>query len=429
MTTTLIKNAHIVDPSQQLDAVADIALTDSKITAIKEIPEGFDADQIIDAKDKIIFPGLVDLSVHLREPGYEHKATIRSETTAAAKAGITSLCCMPGTSPVIDTSSVADFILRRSEQANQARVFPVAALTKELAGKQLTEMAALKKAGCVAVSNGGEPITDTRILRHCFEYAASFDLTVIIQAEDACLGGSGCMHEGPISLRLGLPGIPAQAETMEIYRCLKLIELTGVKAHFSKISAAQSLDLIATAKAKGLPVTADVAIHNLWLTEMDVSDFDSCYHVRPPLRTTLDRQLLQEAVRDGVIDAICSDHQPHEQDVKLLPFQESQPGISGLETLLPLTLRLVEQGTLTFSQAIEKLAYNPSNILNLPAGKLTVGSQADLCIYDPKATLRITPETIHSCGKNTPFMKWDFNGDVEQVFIAGNLVKNLPEDK
>ncbi len=417
MTTRLITNAHIVDPAQNLNKVADLAIEDDKILAVGTLPESFVPETIIDGTGKYLFPGLIDLAVNVTEKNMAQEAAV------AAQAGVTSMCCGPTISSVIDAVAEASLV-QKSRINDGAKIYPVGALSIGLEGEKMTPMVALKEAGCIAFSNGTGSIKDTRVRRRCFEYAASFDLLVLIQAADPWLAKDGCVHEGMISTRLGLPAIPAEAESMEIARCLQLIELTGVRAHFSKISAGRSLDLIAKAKAKGLPITADVAIHHLWLTDMDVVDFNSVYHVQPPLRSSRDRQLLREGLREGVIDAICSDHCPVGFDGKMLPFQDSVPGIAGIETLLPLSMRLVDEGLLSYSQLIEKLSTNPAKILDLPqGGQLSAEQPADLLLYDPNETLRLTEENIGSSGHNTPFMHWDFNGAVTMVMVDGSLKK------
>lgn len=415
MKTVLIKNAHIVDPAQGLNKVAHIAIEGQYIAAIENIPETFVPQKTIDAKGQWLFPGLIDLSVQLKEQRIAHEAAV------AAKSGVSALCCGPEIASVIDTVSVAQAVRQKANRPGAAKVYPIAAMTMALADEQMTPMMKLKDAGCVAVSYGASPIKDTRVLRRCFEYAASVDLLVMIQAEDPWLAHEGCVHEGEISTRLGLPAIPSEAETIEISRCLQLIELTGVRAHFSKLSSAKSIELIAQAKAKGLPVTADVAIHHLWLTDMDVIDFNSVYHVKPPLRSGRDRQLLREALAEGVIDSICSDHCPLGFDRKMLPFQGSAPGIAGIETLLPLGMRLVDEGLLDHSQLIEKLSTDPAKILGLPGGNLSPGQPADLLLYDPNQLFTLTPDTIKSYGHNTPFMHWEFSGAVCMSMVDGTM--------
>jgi dihydroorotase len=380
------------------------------------------ADECIDAYGRIVCPGLVDLRARLREPGQEHKATIASETRAAARGGITTLCCPPDTDPVVDTPAVAELIHRRAELQGMARVMVLGALTQGLNGTHLSEMEALKREGCVGVSNALRPVTNTLVLRRAFEYAATHDLTVFLHANDPWLSESGCVHEGIVSTLLGLPGIPHAAETVCLLRDLILIEQTGVRAHFCQLSTARAVSLIRQAREQGLPVSADVTAHHLHLTENDVLGFNSQCHVLPPLRTERDRLALREGIEEGTLSAVCSDHQPHDRDAKEAPFCATEPGISGLETLLPLTLRLVEEGILTLPQAIARLTLGPVKILGIEGASLTVGSRADICIFDPTRRWQLRAEGMLSQGRNTPFMGWDLKGQVTHTLLGGRIV-------
>lgn len=402
----------------------DVLVADGKILALATADAAFDSDQEIDAQGSWVIPGLVDLCARLREPGQEHKATIRSETRAAASTGITTLCCPPDTTPIIDTPAVAELIRNRAEQAGYANVLPIAALTQGLRNDQLSEMSALKEAGCPAVANVG-PIANTQIQRLAMEYAQTHELTVFINPIDEWLAKNGCAHEGKISTHLGLPGIPVAAETAAVARDLALIELIGVKAHFTRLSTARAVRMIARAQFDGLPVTADVCAHQLHLTEMDISNFDSRCHVIPPLRTQRDKDGLREGIRQNVIQAICSDHQPHEADAKLAPFCSTQPGISALETLLPLTLRLHEEDKLSILECIQRVTSGPADILGLKTGRLSVGSPADIAIIDPSHYWQLNDRTMISQGLNTPFTGWEFKGKVTHTFLNGNLVYTL----
>ncbi len=418
----LIKNGRVVDPANKLDAVTNIYIADGRIAAVGNSLAGFTADQEIDATHKLVCPGLVDLSARLREPGYEHKATIASETRAAALSGITTLACPPDTDPVIDTPAVIKLIRQRSERAGYSNVYCIGAASRDLEGELLSEMGALKEAGCVGISNAMIPIKNPLIMKRIMEYASTFDLTVFLFAEDPSLRNNGCMHEGAISTRLGLPGIPEAAETVAVARDLALIADTGVRAHFCRLSTAKAAQMIARAQYDGLPVTADVSAHQLYLTDMDVGEFDSQCHVRPPLRSQRDMQGLREAVRKGTISAICSDHQPHENDAKLHPFRETASGISALETLLPLTLRLVDECRISLSDAIARVTVQPARILGIDAGTLNVGSAADVIVVDPEHYWSLTKTTMLSRGRNTPFIGWELKGRVEQTLINGILV-------
>lgn len=420
-----IKKGRTIDPGYGVDQVQDLHLDAGRIVALGKAPAGFKAEREISAHGRIVCPGLVDLSARLREPGFKHKATIASETAAAAAAGITTLCCPPDTQPVVDTPAVAELIHQRAAQAGKARVLVLGALTKGLAGVELSEMAALKEAGCVGVSNALHPAGNALIMRRAMEYAATHGLTVFLHAEDAHLAAGGCAHEGAVSTRLGLPAIPESAETAAVARELILIEQTGVRAHFCHLSSARAAQMIARAQHDGLPVTADVSAHHLHLTDMDLGHFNSLCHVRPPLRARRDLEALRHALAQNTVSAVCSDHQPHEADAKLGPFSETEPGISALETLLPLTLRLAQEGVLSLQDALARLTIGPARILDIEAGTLSVGAPADICIFDPEQHWTLGAETLRSRGHNTPFLGWEFKGRVTHTLLAGEVVYEL----
>ncbi len=422
----LIKGGHVVDPANDIDKVQDLYVADGKILARGRKPQDFQADRVIDAAGLVVCPGLVDLRARLREPGQENKATIASETKAAAKGGVTTLCCPPDTDPVIDTPAVVELIHRRALEAGLAKVVPLGALTYRLRGEQLAEMSALKHAGCAGVSNALRPV-DPKILRRAMEYAASQGLTVYIHPEDPALSQNGCAHEGIVSVRLGLPGIPETAETVAVAQALQLIDLTGVNAHFCQLSSAAAARMVARAQYDGAPITVDVNAHQLFLTEMDLGFFNAQCHVRPPLRTQRDRDGLREALVNGTISAICSDHQPHDTDAKLAPFPATEPGISAIETLLPLTLRLVDEGLLTLSDAISRVTFFPANILEISAGTLDTGASADICIFHPHYSWRYEKHHIVSAGKNTPFLGWNFKGFVTHTLLDGKIVHEVDD--
>jgi len=421
-----IVNGRLIDPENGIDAERDLYIAHGTILAVGEAPPGFQADERIDAAGKVVCPGLVDLSARLREPGQEHKATIASETRAAASAGITSLCCPPDTDPVVDTPAVAELIRQRAEAAGFARVYPLGALTQALDGTRLSEMAALKAAHCVGVSNALTPLANTQVLRRAMEYAATFDLTVFLHAEDPWLRNDGCAHEGMVSTRLGLPGIPEAAETVAVARDLALIEHTGARAHFCRLSTGKALRMVARAQYDGLPVSADVSAHHLFLTEMDIGDFNSQCHILPPLRTLRDRDALRAGITGTTLAAICSDHQPHEPDAKLAPFSETASGISSLETLLPLTLRLVDEQLLTLSDALARLTCQPARILGIDGGTLGPGKPADVCIFDPDAYRFFSEKDMISRGRNTPFSGWELRGRVTHTLMGGMTVYKCP---
>jgi dihydroorotase len=420
----LIKNGHLIDPAQNLDTVSDLYIADGRIVGQGGKPDGFEVETSIDAKNQIVIPGLIDLSARLREPGQEHKGTIASETRAAAAGGITTLCVPPDTTPIIETPAVAELITRHANDAGFARVLPLGALTAGLKGEQLAEMALLHLQGkCVAVSNACYPVTQTRVMRRAMEYAASCGLPVFLHADDPSLSQGGCAHEGMISTRLGLPGLPEAAETVAVARELMLIEQTGVRAHFCHLSAAHSVQMIARAKHDGLPVTMGVTPHHLHLTEMDIGFFNTQCHVLPPFRTQRDQDGLRTGLTNGFISVISSDHQPHDADAKLAPFADTEPGISGLETLLALALRLVKEGVVSLSEMIAKLTCEPARIVNLTdSGTLAIGARADICIFDPEQHWTVVPEHFISIGKNTPFAGWELTGKVTHTLLEGKLV-------
>ncbi len=413
---------RVVDPANGIDAPLDLWIAGGHIAAVGAAPDGFQAEREIDVSGHIVCPGLVDLRAHLREPGAEHKATIASETAAAVSGGITTLCCPPDTDPVVDTPAVATLIQRRAQKAGLARVRPLGALTQGLKGTHLSEMGALKAAGCVGVSNARQPLSNTLVMRRAMEYAATHDLTVFLHAEDPSLRNNGCVHEGQVSTRLGLPGIPEAAETVAVARDLALIRQTGVRAHFCQLSTAEAVRMVARAQYDGLPVTADVSAHHLHLTEIDLGFFDSQCHVQPPLRTERDRDALRAALAKGTLSAICSDHQPHESDAKLRPFAETAAGLSGLETLLPLSLRMVEEGVMPLREVIARLSQQPARLLGLKAGTLGAGAAADVCVFDPEAYWELDKRTLISRGHNTPFMGWQLKGRVNWTLFKGKIV-------
>ncbi|MBI1423543.1 MAG: dihydroorotase [Gammaproteobacteria bacterium] len=420
-----IINGHLIDPRNQIDTHQDVYLADGKVAAVGTAPDGFHADQTIDATNQIVCPGFVDLCARLREPGQEHKGTIASETRAAVAGGITSLCIPPDTTPVIDTPAVVEWIHRANADAGFCRVYTMGALTLGLQGERLSEMAHLKQAGCVGVSNAMRNCDNPLVLRRAMEYAASIDVTVFLQTQVSSLANAGVAHEGAVSLRLGLSGIPEAAETQAVANYLMLVEQTGARVHFCRLSTARAIQMIGRAKYDGLNITADVAAHQLHLTEMDLGYFNSMCHVRPPLRTQRDMEALREAVADDRIEAICSDHQPHDLDAKLAPFADTEPGISALETFLPLNLRMVTGKHLTLSAMIERLSMTPAEILNIDAGHLSVGANADVAIFDPIHEWTLSADTMVSRGKNSPFLGWSLQGRVTHTLMGGKLVYQL----
>nr|WP_314491693.1 dihydroorotase [uncultured Pseudomonas sp.] len=415
-----ILGARLIDPSSGLDQVGDLHIDQGRILALGAAPAGFTPERTLQASGLVAAPGLVDLSVALREPGYSRKGSIASETRAAVAGGVTSLCCPPQTRPVLDTSAVAELVLDRARDAGNAKVYPIGALTRGLEGEQLAELVALRDTGCVAFGNGLNELASNRTLARALDYAATFDLSIVIHSQDRDLAQGGLAHEGSMASFLGLPGIPETAETVALARNLLLVEQTGVRAHFSQITSARGAELIAQAQARGLPVTADVALYQLILTDQALRDFSSLYHVQPPLRTAADRDGLRAAVKAGVIQAISSHHQPHERDAKLAPFGATEPGISSVELLLPLAMTLVEDGLLDLPTLLARLGHGPAQALRLPAGELKVGDAADVVVFDPQAST-VVGEQWFSKGQNCPFVGHCLPGAVRYTLVDGRI--------
>ena len=417
-----IRNGRVIDPVSRENSVRDVFVDQSFIVDPRGAGDDFPADHEIDASGCIVCPGLVDLQARLREPGEEHKATMQSELSAAIAGGITSVCVPPDTNPVIDTPAMVHMVRQRGRRIQKARVYPLGALTVGLAGEQLTDMAALRDAGCTAVSNANRIIDNTLVMRRAMQYASTFDLTVFLTPLDHWLKGNGCVHEGEVSTRLGLPAVPEAAEVVALARDLALIETTGVRAHISQVSCARSVEKIREAKARGLRVTAAVSAHHLHLSEQDIGEFDTRYHVMPPLRSLADRDALRQGVISGVIDAVCSDHQPHGIDAKLAPFSESAAGISGLETLLSLVLKLVDETDLSLPEAVARVTTHPAQILGIEVGRLLPGAPADICVFDTGVNRQVGASEFISQGSNTPFDKSALPGNVRSVVVAGQPI-------
>jgi len=420
-----IRNGRLIDPANQIDEVRDVFIAKGKIVSTSAKPDGFNADVEIDASDKIVCPGFIDLCGRLREPGEEHKASIASETKAAAAGGITTLCVPPDTSPVIDTPSVADSIRQRVRQYGFVRVLPIGALTRKLDGSRLSEMAALKEAGCIGVTNLLQPMENPLVLRRALEYAATHDLVVFVHPQDHWLKAGGCMHEGRVSTRLGLPGIPTAAETTAVAFYLALVEQIGVHVHFCRLSSARAVRMIARAQHNGLPITADVCAHQLHFTEDAIANFEALYHVEPPFRTEQDKAGLRLGLREGVVKSICSDHQPQDLDAKLAPFPDTEPGMSSFETLLPLSLAIATEEEFSLSDMIAHLTTGPAKALQINLGTLSNQVKADVCIFDPKQQWLLTSKQMHSRGHNTPMMNQTLTGRVTHSIFEGQLVFSL----
>lgn len=417
-----ITNGRLIDVVQKLDAVQSLYMAGGKIVAIKDAPDGYKADKIIDAAGKIVCPGLVDLSARLREPGFEHKATLESEMLAAVAGGVTSLVCPPDTDPVLDEPGLVEMLKRRADALHQTRVYPLGALTVGLKGERLSEMVELTEAGCVGFFNADQPIPNTNTLYRALQYAATYGYTVWLRAEESHLANNGIAHDGEVATRLGLAAIPVSAETVMIATVTILMRETGAKVHLARLSSRLGVDAVRAAKADGLPITCDVGIHHLLLTDRDIGYFDSQYRFAPPLRSPADRDALSRGVIDGTIDAICSDHTPHDDDAKNVPFGEALPGATGLEVLLPLTLKWAQLSKVADAIALKKISADPARLLGLTAGSMGVGQPADICIYDPKAFWAVTSQTLRSQGKNSPYLRRELEGRVTHTLVNGKLV-------
>lgn len=415
----LIKNGHVIDPANNIDEKMDLLVSDGKIAKLgKPGSASANGAQIIDASGKVVVPGLIDMHVHLREPGYEYKETIATGTTAAKAGGFTAVCCMPNTSPVNDSRSVTEFILSQAKNAS-ARVFPVGAITKGSKGGELTEMAELYQAGCVAVSDDGKPVMSAGMMRRAMEYSKIFDFLIISHCEDAGLSGKGVMNEGRVSTELGLLGIPRTAEDVMTGRDIALAELTGCRLHIAHVSTAGAVELIRAAKVRGVRLTAETCPHYFSLTEEAVEGYNTMAKMNPPLRTVHDVAAVKEGLKDGTIDVIATDHAPHAMDEKTVEFDYAPFGIVGLETALGLTLGLVRQRVLSMTDAVRTLSLNPATVLKLDKGTLSAGSDADITIIDPGVEWTVDAGRFKSKSKNTPFDEWKLKGRAVQTIVAG----------
>jgi dihydroorotase len=417
-----IRDGRLVDPATGLDRVATLVVRDGRIASTDAAGDDARADLVLDARGLVVAPGLVDLSARLREPGLEHKATLESELTAAVAGGVTSLACPPDTDPPLDEPGLVEMLKHRARMLNQAHVYPVGALTQQLGGEALTEMGELAEAGCFAFSNADHPLRDTQVLLRALQYAQTFGHRVWLRPEDPWLARGGVAHEGEVATRLGLATIPTIAETVALATILALVRETGSRVHLMRISSAPGVAMLRAAKAEGLPVTADVGIHHLHLSDVDIGWFDPRMRFVPPLRGTRDRDALRAAVADGTIDAICSDHAPVDDDAKLLPFAEAEPGATGLELLLPLTLQWAREARLPLAAALDRITRRPADVLGVDAGTLRVGAPADLCVFDPEAPWQATRAALASQGKNTPYAGLEVVGRVRWTIVGGNVV-------
>ncbi len=418
----LIKNGRVIDPKNKIDTQQDVFISNRRIAALGKAPDGFVADQVIDASGLIVMPGLTDVAARLREPGYEYRATLESEMSAAVAGGVTSLSCPPDTDPPLDEPGLVEMLKHRARNLNQCRVFPQGALTYGLKGAELTEMIELTEAGCKAFSQADVPLTDTRVLMRAMQYAATFGYRVWLRPQDSFLAKNGVAHDGEVATRLGLPSIPVVAETVALSTALQLARETGVQLHICRVSSGAGVEMIRVAKREGLKVTCDVSMNHVHLTEMDIGYFDSNCHLVPPLRSLRDRDALRAGLRDGTIDAICSNHSPVDEDAKQMPFAEAEDGATGLELLLPLVLKWAEQDKIPLLDALSRITINPAQLLGVKMGHLSIGVHADLCVFDPKAAWKVEPAALKSQGKNTPFNGYEMQGRVRYTLLDGQLV-------
>ena len=426
----VIQGGTVIDPANALEAEQDVCIEDGVIREVGQ-PKSFEEAEAerINATGCIVSPGLIDMHVHLREPGFEYKETVLTGTQAAVAGGFTSVACMANTSPVNDNGAVTRFITEQARMAKLARVFPIGALSKGLQGEELAEIGEMIDEGAVAISDDGRPVMDANLMRRALEYCSMFDVPISVHEEDLNLSAGGSMNEGPTSMRLGIRGIPSAAEEVMVARDIALARLTGGRVHIAHVSTLRAVELVRQAKAEGLAVTAEVAPHHFTLTEEAVEGYNTNAKMSPPLRLAEDVAAMKEGVRDGTIDAIATDHAPHHRDEKEIEFDQAAHGITGLETALPLTLNLVREGVLSLSEAIQKLTKNPARILGLPYGTLSTGVPADLTVFDPDATWRVDPLTSRSRSQNTPFASWELLGKVVLTMVDGRLVYDAREQE
>ena len=424
---TLIQGARLLNPADGSDQQADIAIAAGRIIAVGTVPADFVPQRTLDASGCYVLPGLVDLAVRLREPGQEHARMLESEMHAAVAGGVTSLVCPPDTEPVLDESGLVEMLRFRAARLRQARVFPLGALTRQLKGEVLTEMVELTESGCVGFSQADVTIRNTQVLQRALQYASTFGLTVWLRPEDAWLGG-GVAASGALAQRMGLSGVPVLAETIAIMTIVELMKVTGARVHLCRLSSAAAVELVRQAKADGLPLSCDVSINSLHLTDVDMGYFDSRARLNPPLRQQGDRAALRAALADGTIDALVSDHNPIDEDHKVLPFAEAEPGATGVELLLALALKWAQEDGVPLLQAIATVTSRPAGVLGdslgtlaASAGQIVAGGVADLCIWDPAAEWEVTPDELLSQGKYTPFEGMRLQGRVRATVVDGQI--------
>ena len=430
--TLVIKNGRVIDPVNSLDEPKDILVHKGIIKAIESPGSiSFDAGEkpsVIDAKGCVVCPGLIDMHVHFREPGFEYKETITSGCQSAAAGGFTSVAVMPNTNPVNDTRAVTEHILALARTEGIINVYPIAAITQNLEGERLSEMADLKNAGAIAFSDDGRPVMNNELMRRAFEYSKMFELPLIQHSEMLDLTEGGCMNEGMVSTELGLKGMPAEAEDIMVYRDIALLEKTGGRLHVAHISSKNSVDLVRQAKSKGLPVTCEVAPHHFTLTDEAVRGYDTNTKMSPPLRAIEDVEAIKEGLRDGTIDIIATDHAPHDITDKQVEYQNACFGIVGLETALPLSLKLVDEKILSMGDVIKKLTSTPADIFNLKAGNLSLGNEADILIFNPSLEYCIDISKFHSKSKNSPFDGWKVKGKVLHTLVKGKTAYSVNDN-
>ncbi len=423
----LIKNGRVIDPASNTDDMLDVLVEDGKILELGAGLAAADSMQLIDAAGLLVVPGLIDMHTHLREPGFEYKETIRTGSRAAAAGGFTSIVCMANTNPVNDCASVTNFIKDRAEKQACINVYPVGTLTRGMQGEMLSEYGDMRAAGIIALSDDGRTVKNAEVMRRCLEYAKTFRLPVLCHCEDSDLAGRGVMHEGLVSTRLGMRGIAPAAEEIIVAREINLADLVGHPVHIAHVSTAGSVRIIREAKARGIAVTAETAPHYFTLTDEAAASFDTAAKVNPPLRSLEDTAEIKQALRDGTIDAIASDHAPHATLEKDVEFDNAAFGMIGLETSLPLTLSLVEEGVLTLSQAIEKYTVNPARILQLKKGRIAKGWDADITIIDPGCEYDLEKDGLHSKSSNSPFLGRPLKGRAAFTIVAGKAAYPFAE--
>ena len=423
----LIKGGRVIDPARNFDETCDVALAAGRVLGVRNIPHGFNPSRVIDATGCIVEPGLVDLAVRLREPGHEHEGMLESEMEAAVAGGVTSLVCPPDTDPVLDEPGLVDMLKFRAEKLHQARVFPLGALTRGLAGEVLTEMAELTESGCVGFSQAEVPLQNTQVLQRAMQYAATYGYAVWLRPQEYFLG-RGVAASGPLATRLGLPGIPAAAETIAMHIIFELMRITGARVHLCRISSAAGVALVRHARQEGLQLTCDVSINSLHLTDVDIGYFDSRMRLSPPLRQQRDRDALRAALADGTIDALVSDHTPVDADAKTLPFAEAEPGATGLELLLGLALKWGREDGVALTRTLGVLTHEPARVLGASlgtlqasAGQLVDGGLADVCVFDPQAAWQVQPARLRSQGRHTPFAGHELPGAVRCTIVGGQV--------